>query len=327
MTKILVAEDERDIRELVVDTLFDKGYDILESRDGREAVDIAIKEAPDLILLDVTMPFPDGFAVVKKLKENILTESIPVVMLTAMGALDGEQNALDLGVKHYVSKPFDLGLLLATMRVALREAGAKVGNGDDFGKVWGGSTLFRSVSDSSGPPTIIPIASQLSALEKKLDGGFRLGNLRMIEGPSATGKSLLAQDVTSGALDKGLSVAYFASQHTPRSLEAQVKSIGMDWSEHLKSEKLVVYPLQAPVTGQDSGVARGDVHGYGAGPEQASNHYLGCHHKSGQFQPRAGNHRFLHHLQAAHKHGPDHLLGFTFDGLQRRPVSPCFIDV
>jgi CheY-like chemotaxis protein len=89
MTKILVAEDERDIRELVVDTLFDKGYDILESKDGREAVDIAIKEAPDLILLDVTMPFQDGFAVVKKLKENILTESIPVVMLTAMGALDG----------------------------------------------------------------------------------------------------------------------------------------------------------------------------------------------------------------------------------------------
>ena len=149
----------------------------------------------------------------------------------------------------------------------------------------------------------------------------------MIEGPSATGKSLLAQYVTSGALDNGLSVAYFASQHTPRSLEAQVKSIGMDWSEHLKSEKLVVCPLQAPVTGQDSGVARGDVHGYGTGPEQASNHYLGCHHKSGQFQPRAGDHRFLHHLQAAHKHGPDHLIGFTFGGLQRRPVSPCFIDV
>jgi len=70
MTKILVAEDERDIRELVVDTLFDKGYDILESKDGREAVDIAFKEAPDLILLDVTMPFPDGFAVVKKLNRE-----------------------------------------------------------------------------------------------------------------------------------------------------------------------------------------------------------------------------------------------------------------
>ena len=96
------------------------------------------------------MPFQDGFAVVNKLKENILTESIPVVMLTAMGALDGEQNALNLGVKHYASKPFDPDLLLATMLVALREAGAKVDCGDDFGKVWGRPTLFRSVSDSSG---------------------------------------------------------------------------------------------------------------------------------------------------------------------------------
>ena len=150
MTTILVAEDDRDIGELVVDTFFDKGYDILESKDVREVVDIAIKEVPDLILLDVTMPSLDGFAVVKKLKENILTELIPVVMLTAMGALDGEQNALNLGVKHYASKPFDPDLLLATMLVVLREAGAKVDCGDDFGKVWGGSTLFRSVSDSSG---------------------------------------------------------------------------------------------------------------------------------------------------------------------------------
>ena len=75
-----------------------------------------------------------------------------------------------------VSKPFDPDLLLPTMRVALKEAGAKVDYFDDFGKVWGGYILFRSVSDSSAPPTIIPIASQLSALENKLDGGFRLGN-------------------------------------------------------------------------------------------------------------------------------------------------------
>ena len=174
MTTIFVADDDRDIGELVVDTLFDKGYDILESKDGREVVDIAIKEVPDLSLLDVTMPFLDGFVVVKKLKENILTESIPVVMPTAMGALDSEQNALDLAVKHYVSKSFDSVLLLATMQVALREAEAKVDYGDDFGKVWGESILFRSVSDSSGLPTIIPIASQLSALDKKLNGGFRL---------------------------------------------------------------------------------------------------------------------------------------------------------
>ena len=176
MIKILVAEDERDIRELVVDTLFDKGYDILESKDGREAVDIAIKEAPDLILLDVAMPFLDGFAVVKKLKKNILTESIPVVMLTAMGALDGEQNALDLGVKHYGLQALRPGPSSADHAGGAEGGGSEGGLLRRFREGVGRVHTFQKRKRQQRPPTIIPIASQLSALENKLDGGFRLGN-------------------------------------------------------------------------------------------------------------------------------------------------------
>ena len=135
MTKILVAEDERDIRELVIDTLFDKGYDVLESKDGRETLQTANKEIPDLILLDVMMPGMDGFEVSKRLRENPLTGDIPVVMLTSMGAPEGEQHAMRLGVQHYVSKSFDPETLQATVRVALREAGAKLDRGDDIGKL------------------------------------------------------------------------------------------------------------------------------------------------------------------------------------------------
>jgi DNA-binding response OmpR family regulator len=122
MTKILVAEDERDIRDLVVETLFDQGYDVLESKDGRETFEIARSEIPDLILLDVMMPVMDGFEVLSKLKQSSITDAIPVVMLTAMWASDGEQNAMRLGVRHYISKPFDPETLQATVRVALREA-------------------------------------------------------------------------------------------------------------------------------------------------------------------------------------------------------------
>ncbi len=253
MTKILVAEDERDIRELVIDTLFDKGYDVLESKDGRETVQTANKEIPDLILLDVMMPGMDGFEVLKKLQENPITGDIPVVMLTSMGASEGEQHAMRLGVKHYVSKPFDAETLQATVRVALREAGSKLDQDDDYGKIWGGSTQFRSSTDKSGPPSIIPLGTQLSALGKKMSGGLRLRTSCLIEGPSATGKSLICQYMASGALGDGHSLAYFASQHTPRSLEAQVSSIGMDWSGYIESGKLGVYPLQPPVTGKDSG--------------------------------------------------------------------------
>ena len=253
MTKILVAEDERDIRELVIDTLFDRGYDVLEAKDGKETVQTACREIPDLILLDVTMPGMDGFEVVRNLKENPLTDAIPVVMLTVMGASEGEQNAMKLGVRHYVLKPFVADILHATIRVALREAGTRSDDGEQYGKVWGGSTQFRSTTEDDGPPKVIPLGFQLDALEKKMDGGFRVGTLCLIEGPSATGKSVIAQYVTSGALDNGMSVAYFASQHTPRSLESQVSSIGMDWSKYIESEKIVVHPLQPPVTGKDSG--------------------------------------------------------------------------
>ena len=252
MTKILVAEDERDIRKLVVDTLFDRGYDVLEAEDGKNALGLASKELPDLILLDVMMPGLDGFAVLTRLRENPLTEAIPVIMLTAMTASEGEKSAMGLGVKHYISKPFDPELLLVTVRVALREAGTKAAYENDTTKVWGGSTLFRKSTDGDGAPKIFPLGTQVSNLEKAMDGGFRVGTLSLIEGPGATGKSVMCQYVASGALGEGLSVGYFTSQHTPRSLEAQASSIGMDWSKSMESERLVVYPLPPPVTGQDS---------------------------------------------------------------------------
>lgn len=252
MTRILVAEDDRDIRELVVDTLFDHGYDVLESKDGKTAFEVACKELPDLILLDVSMPLMDGFAVLKKLRENTLTNAIPVVMLTAMLASEGEQDAMGLGVNHYISKPFDPDTLMVTVRVALREAGTKADHENGNTKVWGGATLFRSATEGEAPARIIPLGTQLTSLEKTLAGGFRLGTLSLIEGSGATGKSVICQYVASGALGEGFSVAYYTSQHTPRSLESQVSSIGMDWSDFIRSQQLVVYPVPPPITGQDS---------------------------------------------------------------------------
>ena len=169
-----------------------------------------------------------------------------------MGALQGEQAAMELGVKHYISKPFQADVLQATVRVAIREAQCGEAEPGQSRKVWGGSTLFHSNADGGGSNNLISLGSQLAAVDKKLDGGIRLRTLCFIEGPSATGKSLICQYAATGALDAGHSVAYFTSQHTARSLESQVSSIGLDWKEAIKSEKLVVYPVQPPVTGQDS---------------------------------------------------------------------------
>ena len=107
MTKILVADDERDIRNLLVDDLSDAGYDVIVAQDGSAAFDKACDESPDIILLDVMMPVMDGFQVLQKLKDNSATRSIPVIMVTAKGQEHDQQKAMTIGAYDYITKPWD----------------------------------------------------------------------------------------------------------------------------------------------------------------------------------------------------------------------------
>jgi DNA-binding response OmpR family regulator len=122
VAKILVAEDDRRVRELLVDTLFDAGYDVVEAKNGKAALERAFQEHPDLVLLDIWMPFVDGFEVLVKLREEPATKSVPVILLTALPAIQGEQDGMNLGVLHYITKPWAPGLVEATVRIALRES-------------------------------------------------------------------------------------------------------------------------------------------------------------------------------------------------------------
>jgi len=106
MPKILVAEDERDIRELVGFTLRFAGFEVVLVANGIEAIEKATHERPDLIILDVRMPKMTGYEVCRQLKGNPATSAIPVVFLSAKGR-DGEiQQGLDLGAMEYIVKPF-----------------------------------------------------------------------------------------------------------------------------------------------------------------------------------------------------------------------------
>jgi CheY-like chemotaxis protein len=84
MTKVLVAEDDSDTRDMLADILYDYGYDVIEAKNGGVAFEKACEENPDLILLDVSMPVMDGWEVLKRLRENPTTKATPVVMLTAL---------------------------------------------------------------------------------------------------------------------------------------------------------------------------------------------------------------------------------------------------
>jgi two-component system alkaline phosphatase synthesis response regulator PhoP len=104
--KILVAEDERDIRELISFSLQLSGYQVTEALNGEDAVQKAQQILPDLILLDVRMPKMTGYEACKVLKENESTKNIPIIFLSAKGQETEIQQGKELGAEAYFLKPF-----------------------------------------------------------------------------------------------------------------------------------------------------------------------------------------------------------------------------
>ncbi|MCK5084998.1 MAG: response regulator [Candidatus Pacebacteria bacterium] len=100
--KILVVEDEATLQKALNDVLVQEGYNVLSALDGMLGLDLALKEKPDLILLDVILPKMDGFEVLKKLREN--DSQIPIIILTNLSDISDIQKALDLGATTYLVK-------------------------------------------------------------------------------------------------------------------------------------------------------------------------------------------------------------------------------
>ena len=116
---ILVVDDESRMRKLIKDFLMVKNYKILEAKDGEEALEVfeTNKEKIKLVLLDVMMPKVDGWAVLRKIRQD---SKVPVVMLTARGEEQDELFGFELGVDEYISKPFSPKILVARIEAILK---------------------------------------------------------------------------------------------------------------------------------------------------------------------------------------------------------------
>ncbi len=117
-TTILIADDHDDNRELLQLLLSAAGYNVREARDGKECLAIAQNEAPDLIVMDLSMPLLDGWGVLQELKTDERTLTIPCMAVTAHADLERNQ-ALETGFKAYVSKPYTAEMLLKTIATVL----------------------------------------------------------------------------------------------------------------------------------------------------------------------------------------------------------------
>lgn len=125
-TTVLIADDHDDNRELLKLLLTGAGYDVREARDGRECVEIAQAEPPDIVVVDLSMPVLDGWGVFEKLKEDQRTRAIPCVAVTAHAELDRDE-AIETGFSGYVSKPFRSDHLLKTVATVLEKRQASGG--------------------------------------------------------------------------------------------------------------------------------------------------------------------------------------------------------
>lgn len=123
MAKILIAEDERDIRDLVAFTLRFAGHEVITASNGEEAVELAPKINPDLILMDVRMPRMTGYEACKVMKTMPGIKDVPVVFLTARGQESEIQQGLGAGAEEYLLKPFAPDQLTERVKVILAKFG------------------------------------------------------------------------------------------------------------------------------------------------------------------------------------------------------------
>lgn len=123
MAKILIAEDERDIRDLITFTLKFAGHEVIATANGEEALHTAEAEVPDLIMMDVRMPKMTGYDACRNMKEIDALKEIPVVFLSAKGQESEVQAGLDVGAEAYILKPFAPDQLTARVSQILEKYG------------------------------------------------------------------------------------------------------------------------------------------------------------------------------------------------------------
>jgi DNA-binding response OmpR family regulator len=117
-SRILVVDDEVDINTVLSVTLRRAGYEVVSAADGVEAVEAVERQAPDLILLDIMMPWADGLETLRRIRAHVPTAHVPVIMLTARSTLTDKMDGFERGADDYLAKPFEPAEILARVQAS-----------------------------------------------------------------------------------------------------------------------------------------------------------------------------------------------------------------
>ncbi len=182
MKKILVIEDEKNIREIIGALLNEEGFMVYTAKNGKEGIDIAQKELPDLIISDIMMPGMDGYSVLKELSKNNITKLIPFIFLTAKVERNDIRVGMELGADDYLFKPFRSEELLKSIssrlgRIETLKAEFTKTNEDSFSKKY---TIDDKIFiQANGSPHLIKINEILFITAER-----QYSSIKLLEGKS-----------------------------------------------------------------------------------------------------------------------------------------------
>ncbi len=180
--KILVVDDEKNMRWAIGKALGKEGFEIYEASNGEEAITMFKKVNPQLVLLDLKMPVMDGIQALKELKE--LKEEIPIIMLTAHGTMESAIEAMKLGALDYISKPFEVEELKVIINKAL-----------GFGALKEEVNYLREELEISLGKPIVGSSEELKRVLEMVDRVAKTNATVLILGESGTGKELIANAI------------------------------------------------------------------------------------------------------------------------------------
>lgn len=180
--KVLIADDEKNMRWILEKNLKSEGFSIICAEDGEDAFNMFLDEAPDIVILDYKMPKLDGMEVLKRIKK--INSNLPVIMITAHGSTDAAVEAMKLGATDYISKPFDITELKLTIFKAL--------NIDKLNKE---IQYLKEASTESFDDKIIGHSKKMKEIFEVIDKIADTNATILIIGESGTGKEGIAASI------------------------------------------------------------------------------------------------------------------------------------
>jgi CheY-like chemotaxis protein/KaiC/GvpD/RAD55 family RecA-like ATPase len=210
MTKILLADDEKNIRELGGKLLREAGYKVVIASNGNEAIEKALAERPDLVITDVKMPEKTGFEVCKALRSDPVLSNVPILILSALGDEYNKITGFEGGADDYLTKPFKPEILKERISMLLAKRGKKAA-----GKP-------STVKGAAQEAVLEQILSGIPSLDKSVSGGLPKGSNILLIGPLGKGKSTFCRKFISRGLERNEKCLYVAVDDDPNMVRKEL---------------------------------------------------------------------------------------------------------